>query len=521
MTAAEALRDWEVDGVPSSGEHKVKKSDLRNVIGNLERRTAAGEIGGAVWKATKALLVADLAHSAGTAAVVYGDATSANNGMYVKAGSSGSGSWSQITTFLPGYQFVTATDDGDSTANAYSMDTNPRLPFGDGVALVEFVVPATNTSGTVMVSFDGDPALTIKTASGNAPAIGGLIGGMPVSGVKIGTSFYMRSDQASAALLAQVELVVDEAEGFKNQAAAYADFARNNWAMAASGLGTGVEADIPLLVDPGSVNNMFVVVGGVGQLVTQGAYSLVYSGGNAFIRMAVPVDVPYEVRVSNAIPVGTPSDGSVSTAKIADGAVATAKLANEAVTFAKTQDIATERLLGRVTAGGGSIEELTADQVKTLLGVSSGKLLDRAYAEYTTNAALTAAIPLDDTIPQSSEGTEILSVSITPKSTTNRLRARACLVGAVSSANKAIIAAIFSGASANALCARYVTAPTADFEHELNMEVEWVPGVTTNQTITVRAGSSSGGNLSLNGNSGGRIFGGASRCTLIVEELEA
>lgn len=205
MTAAEALRDYETDGVPSSGPHEVKKSDLRTVIGNIELLVNAGGIGSAVWKVSKTALLADLSHGADTLGVVHDDPVAAQNGLYVKSGVAGFGSWGQITTFLPGYQFVTAINDGNSTANAYFMDTSPRLPAGDGVALVSFVVPLTNTSSVVSVSFDADPPLLIKTASGNEPAVGGLIEGMPISGVKIGPAFYMRSDQASAALLAQIE----------------------------------------------------------------------------------------------------------------------------------------------------------------------------------------------------------------------------------------------------------------------------------------------------------------------------
>jgi hypothetical protein len=212
LSLRQVFRDFVVDGVPSSGRNQPKKSEIRGWGAWVETMINSGGIGGAVWKATKALLSADLAHDEDSIAVVYDDVTAENNGMYVKAGASGAGIWTQITTFLPGYQFITASDDGDSTANAYSMTTSPRLPFADGVALVEFVVPVTNMSSSVSVAFDDQAPLMIKTASGNAPAIGGLIAGMPVSGVKVGENFFMRSDQASAAVLAQAEAILVETQ---------------------------------------------------------------------------------------------------------------------------------------------------------------------------------------------------------------------------------------------------------------------------------------------------------------------
>ncbi|MBO9194319.1 hypothetical protein J5277_09400 [Rhizobium sp. 16-449-1b] len=207
--AENAATVW-ADGPPSQ-PYQPEKARIRAWGTWVEAMFNSGGIGGAVWKATKTLLNADLGHDADAIAIVHDDPVSANNGMYVKVGASGSGSWSQITTFLPGYQFITATDDGDSSANAYSMMTSPQLPYADGVALVEFVVPITNTSSSVTITFDDQAPLSIRTASGNSPAVGGLIAGMPVSGVKVGADFYMRSDQASAAVLTQMEQTLDSA----------------------------------------------------------------------------------------------------------------------------------------------------------------------------------------------------------------------------------------------------------------------------------------------------------------------
>ena len=54
------------------------------------------------------------------------------------------------------------------------------------------------------------------------------------------------------------------------------------------------------------------------------------------------------------------ADGAVTTDQLGSGAVTTAKLDTDAVTYDKLQNVsATDRLLGRVSAGAGSVEEIT------------------------------------------------------------------------------------------------------------------------------------------------------------------
>lgn len=78
----------------------------------------------------------------------------------------------------------------------------------------------------------------------------------------------------------------------------------------------------------------------------------------------------------NITPFGL-ADDAVATAKLADTAVTTGKIADDAVTFDKIQNITTDRLLGRSTAGSGSAEEITIGANLTL---SSGTLSASAGA---------------------------------------------------------------------------------------------------------------------------------------------
>jgi hypothetical protein len=65
------------------------------------------------------------------------------------------------------------------------------------------------------------------------------------------------------------------------------------------------------------------------------------------------------------------ADANVTTAKIADANVTTVKIANNAITYAKIQQLsATNRFLGRISAGAGNVEELTRANAQTILGLT-------------------------------------------------------------------------------------------------------------------------------------------------------
>lgn len=94
-----AFRDHVVQGVSSSGAHEVVKSEVREIGTEIEQVLSVLQLGGMadIYKDTRANLEGDLAHGANTVALVYADATDANNDFYIKSGASGSGSWTKTT----------------------------------------------------------------------------------------------------------------------------------------------------------------------------------------------------------------------------------------------------------------------------------------------------------------------------------------------------------------------------------------------------------------------------------------
>jgi hypothetical protein len=117
-----------------------------------------------------------------------------------------------------------------------------------------------------------------------------------------------------------------------------ADFETNQWFAASSGLGaTNIAVDafsgngsttaFTLSGDPGSENNTQVYVSGVYQ--EKDTYSV--SGTTLTFSTAPPTGTSnIEVVSSAPLAIGTPSDGTVTTAKIADANVTAAKLASGA-----------------------------------------------------------------------------------------------------------------------------------------------------------------------------------------------
>lgn len=138
-------------------------------------------------------------------------------------------------------------------------------------------------------------------------------------------------------------------------------------------------------------------------------------------------------------------------------------------------------------------------------------------APYTTATSISTVTPADDTIPQITEGVEIQTLTITPKSVNNRLRFRFACSGGVSGGVATIVMALHQDAIVNAIAAKFTSAPAGMYVQGIFTH-EMVAGTTNPTTFRLRIGVSAN-TFTLNGSSGTRILGGVSASSFSVEEV--
>jgi hypothetical protein len=162
----------------------------------------------------------------------------------------------------------------------------------------------------------------------------------------------------------------------------------------------------------------------------------------------------------------------------------------------------------------------TTVEVKRLGGVAE-KVLQVVNVQTGALATGTTIIPLDDTIPQITEGDQYLSASITPKRATSFLEITVSLQTTLVTASAlAVIAALFRNSGVDALSATKVySGGTANSDLPVTIQHRVLAGNTSATTFTVRAGLSSAGTLNVNGRAGAGIFGGVNISSIKITEV--
>jgi len=131
----------------------------------------------------------------------------------------------------------------------------------------------------------------------------------------------------------------------------------------------------------------------------------------------------------------------------------------------------------------------------------------------------TTALPHDDTIPQITEGTEWMTLAITPTSATNYLRIDVVCVMACAGADF-VTAALFKDATASALAANTISI-SANNPATLIFSHYMAAGTTSSITFRVRGGNHDATTCTLNGVGGARLYGGVLASSITITEIAA
>lgn len=191
-------------------------------------------------------------------------------------------------------------------------------------------------------------------------------------------------------------------------------------------------------------------------------------------------------------------NGGISAANLATDAVTTGKIADSNVTTAKI-----------------------ADSAVTSAKVAAGAAVQVAYTASSAVATGTTLIPIDNTIPQITEGNEYMTLAITPKSSTNILVIQATISVSSSAAATWLVGALFQDATTNALAAMPVYQPTAQGGVCIIITHTMVAGTTSSTTFRVRAGANNAGTTSFNGTNGAQVFSTATKSSIVITEYKA
>ena len=154
-------------------------------------------------------------------------------------------------------------------------------------------------------------------------------------------------------------------------------------------------------------------------------------------------------------------------------------------------------------------------------GLPAGSVVQVVNVQDGAVATGTTTIAYDDTIMQNTEGTEFMTLAITPTNSNHKLKIDVVFNWACNTSNKITTVGLFQDSTANAIA----TVPFTNFYGVANVPCNtsfthfMTAGTTSSTTFKVRAGSDGAATTSFNGQNGSRKGGGVLASSITITEI--
>ena len=133
----------------------------------------------------------------------------------------------------------------------------------------------------------------------------------------------------------------------------------------------------------------------------------------------------------------------------------------------------------------------------------------------------TTITPMDDTIPQNTEGNQFMTLAITPTNASNKLKIDVVIAYLGCSVDTALTTALFQDSTANAIAAAVTSCIATTRSYPVAFSYYMTAGTTSSTTFKVRAGGANAGTTTFNGDSSTRRFGGVLASSITITEIKA
>ena len=159
--------------------------------------------------------------------------------------------------------------------------------------------------------------------------------------------------------------------------------------------------------------------------------------------------------------------------------------------------------------------------VPTRAQLPAGSVLQVVNVQTGAVATGTTQTQNDDTIPQNTEGTEFITLAITPTSASSKLKIDFSTILNHTVGTAILSTCLFQDSTANALAVANSQNVNSGGFMIVSGSYYMTAGTTLSTTFKIRCGSPTAGTVTLNGVNGSRLYGGVCNSFITITEIAA